>query len=299
MARGIHHDRQPRPRGRSRRRIAVASWRAPADGLVQGFLDVDVTRAESWCAARGVTLTHLVGCGVGRALAVCPDARSRVVAGRVVERSAADVSFTVTVGLGEDLRAVCVRDADAKSPQQVAAELLGGARRILRGDDVQAGRAVAIADRLPRVLVRPALALAGFLANGVGVRLPFARVEPHAFGSAIITAVDVLGLQRGLAPLVPLARASTVVCVGAPQGRVLPEGTRRILELGLTFDHRLVDGAQIAAFTRELRAVVEQPWVQWGPVDRLRPVRLAPAPGTAATGGPAAAPALEGPARAV
>lgn len=281
----------------------MASWRAPGDGLVQGFLDVDVTRAERWCAARGVTLAHLVGCGVGRALAACPDARSRVVAGRVVPRAAADVSFTVTVGLGDDLRAVCVRDADAKSPQQVAAELAGGARRILRGDDQQAGRAVAIADRLPRVLLRPALAVAGFLANGLGVRLPVARVEPHAFGSAIITAVDVLGLQRGLAPLVPLARASTVVCVGAPQARVLPEGTRRILELGLTFDHRLVDGAQIAAFTRVLRSVVEQPWAHWGEVPGARPVRLAPAPvpgaADAGAGAAPAAAALEGPARAV
>ncbi len=283
VATGPSRRRSPGRRSLSRRRIAVASWKAPGDGPIQGFLDLDVTSAEPWCAAHGVTLAQLVGCGVGRALAACPDARSRVVAGRAVERAAADVSFTVSVGLGVDLRAVCVRDADCKHPREVAAELQGGARRLLRGDDPQTGRAVAIADRLPWPLLRPALALVGFLANGIGIRVRGVRVEPHAFGSAIVTAVDVLGLQRGLAPLVPLARVSTVVCVGSPRARVEPDGVARIAELGLTFDHRLVDGAQIATFTARLREVVERPWQVWGDPPPLRAVSpLAADPASAA-----------------
>lgn len=261
--------RRLRPRTAARRRLAAATWSAPGDGLVHGFLDLDVTAAEPWCAARGVTLAHLVGCGLGRALAVVPDARSRVVAGRVVPRAAADVSFTVTVGLGADLRAVCVRGIDGKDPRTVAAEVQGGARRLLRGDDPQLGRAVALTGWLPGPLLRPALALAGLLANGFGWRVPFAGIEAHAFGSALVTAVDVLGLERGLAPLLPVARASTVACVGTPRARlerVHASGAiveRRYLDLGLTFDHRLVDGAQIAALTGRLRAVVERPWAEW------------------------------------
>ena len=266
--------RTPRRRGSSRRRIAAASWRGPGDGLIHGFLELDVTRSEAWCVAEGVTLAQLVGSAVGRALRACPDARSRVVAGRVRERPSADVSFTVTVGLGDDLRAVCVRDADRKHPREIAAELQGGARRILRGDDAQAGRAVVIADWLPLPLLRPALALAGFLANGVGLHLPGARIEAHAFGSAIVTAVEVLGLERGLAPLVPLARVSTVVCVGMARSRVEPEGVRRRVELGLTFDHRLVDGAQIARLTQVLRETVERPDLVWG----AQPTQLQLAP---------------------
>lgn len=270
--------RLPRPRSRSRRRIAAASWAAPSEGLVQGFLDLDVTLAERWCTRHAVTLAQLAGCAVGHGLVAAPDVRSRVVGGRIVPRASADVSFTVTMGLGADLRAVCIRDIDCKHPRAVAAELQGGARRILRGDDPLAGRAVAIADRLPAPLLRPALRLAGLLANGVGLRLPLARVEPHSFGSAIVTAVEVFGLRRGLAPLVPLARVSTVVCVGTPYDRVEPHGVARVVELGLTFDHRIVDGAQIATFTQRVRQVMERPWEEWGGPEPLRAVAVEPEP---------------------
>ena len=280
--------RQLRSRTAARRRLAAATWSAPGDGLVHGFLDLDVTEAETWCAERGVTLAHLVGCGLGRALAAVPDARSRVVAGRVLERPAADVSFTVAVQHGADLRAVCVRGIDGKHPRSVAAEVQGGARRILRGHDPQLGRAVALAGWLPGTLLRPAMAVAGFLANGLGLRLPGARIEAHAFGSALVTAVDVLGLARGLAPLLPVARVSTVACVGAPAARLQREpGTgrildRRILEVGLTFDHRLVDGAQIGMLAQVLRPVVERPWEAW---PEVRPAVAAARPDASAEAG--------------
>jgi pyruvate/2-oxoglutarate dehydrogenase complex dihydrolipoamide acyltransferase (E2) component len=38
---------------------------------------------------------------------------------------------------------------------------------------------------------------------------------------------------------------------------------RRLTEIGITFDHRLVDGAQMAAMIGVVRGAVERPWEVW------------------------------------
>lgn len=255
-------------RASSRSRLAAATWRPPSSGLLHGELELDVTEAEAWWRARpGLTETHVVGSALGLALAACPDANARVVLGRVRHRAGVDVSFAVADRGGRHLRAVCVRDADRKAPRAVAREVYAGARAIRQGRDAQLGRAVAVADRLPWFLLRPGLSLVGFLAGGLGIGVRPLRVAPHPFGSALVTSVGMLGIERGLAPLLPFARLGLVVVVGAVDwrprvvdGEVVP---RRVLPLGATIDHRLVDGAQVAVLVEALRSAIERPWERW------------------------------------
>jgi pyruvate dehydrogenase E2 component (dihydrolipoamide acetyltransferase) len=58
-----------------------------------------------------------------------------------------------------------------------------------------------------------------------------------------------------------------VVTVGAVSwrprvvdGEIVP---RRAVEVGVTIDHRLVDGAQGARFGQVLRDAIERPWEVW------------------------------------
>ncbi|MFQ5426353.1 MAG: hypothetical protein ACE5EV_04660, partial [Gaiellales bacterium] len=184
----------------------MATWRAPTQGLVYARVEVDVSEAEAWWTSRGLSSTHLVGAALGRALAVCPDANARVVAGRVRQRPRVDISFVVNSAGRGHLRAVCVRDADIKGPGAVAAELFTSTRAILRSRDAQFSRAVRLADRLPRFLLRPGLWLAGLLAGGVGRRVPLVGVEAFPFGSALVSSVAGFGLDRVHAPVLPFAR---------------------------------------------------------------------------------------------
>lgn len=254
--------------GRSpeRTRLAIAGWRAPHAGVAHAFLDLDVTAAEEWCRASGVTLTHLVGASVGRGLAAVPDLNARIVLGRARRRSGADVSFAVTIEDGRHLTAALVRDADAKHPREIARELFAAAREARRGGG-ELGRTLRVARRVPRVLLRPAIFVAGFVTAGLGLPLRPVGLQPHPFGSALVSAVGTLGVDRALAPLLPFARVGSVVTVGLPawmprvvDGEIVP---RRVVELGVTIDHRLVDGAQAAALAAILRGTVERPWEIW------------------------------------
>ena len=255
-------------RGRLRAKIAVGTWRTPREGAALGFVDVDVTEAEPWWKRfPGVTLTHVVGCAVGRALAASPEARSRVVAGRVLVRESSDVSFIVTTPDGSDLRSVCLRGVDRLHPRDAAARLENRAGEVRVGVDRQLGRSASTLRYVPQPLVRPGLWAAGFLASGLGVAVRPLGLEPHPFGSFVVSSVGMLGIDRALAPLLPVARTSGVLVVGAIEDRpAVVAGSvvaRRISTLGATVDHRVLDGIHLAELSRLVRGAVERPWEVW------------------------------------
>lgn len=262
--------RPVRAGGRSRVRSAVArgTWGRPRDGVTHGSIELDITEAERWCArAAGVGLVHVVGCALARGLGRVPEANSRVVMGAARTREQVDVSFVVDIARGRDMGAVCVRNADVKSPRDVARELFSGARDLRRGRDGALGRARAVAAHVPAPLLRVGMHVAGFVAGGLGRPVPWLRVPAHPFGSVLVSSLEAWDVPRALPPLVPFAHLGLVVTVGAASwrpwvvdGEVVP---RRLIELGLTFDHRLVDGAQMGAMIGVVREAVQRPWELW------------------------------------
>ncbi len=70
-----------------------------------------------------VTLTHLVGAALGRALRAVPEARARVVFGRVVPIEDCTVAFAVDIENGEDLGPVRVEHADRATTVEVARQV--------------------------------------------------------------------------------------------------------------------------------------------------------------------------------
>lgn len=265
-----HVTRPGERRTERRRRVASASWRAPTAGLIHGFLDLDVTAAETWWQARpGVTPTHVVGCAVAQALVAFPDARGAIVGGRIRTRPTVDVGFVVDLD-GRDLTSTCVRDADRLDPTELADRLRRRVREDRLGDDRELGRAAFVASKAPVGIRRLFLWAGGLWAAGLGRNLRPLGLGRDPFGSALVSSIGMLGLDTALAPALPYARNAGTVVVGevgwqprVVDGEVVP---RRMLRIGVTLDHRLVDGAQAAAMAAVVRGAVEQPWVLWGGV---------------------------------
>ena len=255
-------------RVRRRRRIAAASWRAPSSGLIHGFLDLDVTAAEAWWQAfPKVSATHVVGCAIARAVAACPDARGRVVGGRILTRETVDIAFVVDRE-GRDLTSTCVRDADQLDPAALARALAGRTRDVRGGRDRELGKASHVAAVFPSGIRRSFLWASGVWTAGLGRPLRPFGLEPHPFGSVLVSSVGMFGLDTGLAPILPYARHAGTAVVGEVTwqarvvgGEIVP---RRMLRLGVTLDHRLVDGAQAALMARIVREISEHPWETWG-----------------------------------
>jgi pyruvate dehydrogenase E2 component (dihydrolipoamide acetyltransferase) len=263
-----HATRPGEERTARRRRVASATWRAPTTGLIHGFLDLDVTAAETWWQALpGVTATHVVGCAVAQCLVVFPDARGAIVGGRIRIRPTVDVGYIVDLD-GRDLTSTCIRDADRLDPVQLAERLTRRAQEDRRGDDTELGRATFVASKAPVGIRRAFLWAGGIWASGLGRQLRPLGLGRDPFGSVLVSSVGMLGLDTALAPALPYARNAGTVVVGevtwqprVVAGEIVP---RRVLRIGVTLDHRLVDGAQAATMARIVRKAVEQPWTVWG-----------------------------------
>ena len=266
----------PRRRPSVRRKLAVATWRAPKEGRLHARMAVDATAVLDYCArqraATGVPVTPaaVVGVAFQRAVEQVPAFHNRVVFGRIVPFPAYDVAFAVDIEGGDDLAPTKVRDADTKSVVDVARELAAGAERLRARADRDFQTTNGIARLVPWFLLRPMLSLASVLNGGIGVR---AFGQPaHPLGSLFITNIGSFGLDEGYVAPVPLARVPLYICVGAVSdapmavdGQVV---VRPQIVLTATADHRLVDGAHAAKLARFVRGALADPDSLDAPVSR-------------------------------
>ncbi|MFW5470859.1 2-oxo acid dehydrogenase subunit E2 [Knoellia sp. CPCC 206435] len=246
-----------------RRKIAVATWRPSRDGRIYARMEVDASAALAYLervraeSGERVTITHVVGAALGRAIREVPEVRARVVLGRLVELDTCDVGFAVDIEQGSDLAPVKVLDVDRLSPLEVARAVDAGAGRLRAHEDLAHRRSSGIVRLAPSWLMRPALSFASLVAGGLGRS---ALGQPgFPLGTAFVSNVGSLGLDEAfLAPL-PFARTPVYLAVGAIQRKpVVVEdevAVRPVVVLVATADHRIVDGAhagQLAGIVREL-----------------------------------------------
>jgi len=253
-----------------RRKLAISSWSAPREGNIHGKLTVDVTEAEAWLDATRqrtgvkVTLTHLVGAGVARALAVEPSLNGTIRFGRFVPHDQVNLTFLVAMPDGSDLAKARVDDVDHRHPVEVARELADRVERLRSGSDDDWERSKRAIRLLPTFLLRRLVWLTGWLASSLGLNIPALGVERFAFGSAVITNVGMFGVDEAYVPPTPFARIPLWVLIGAARdvpavrdGKVI---VTRQVTLTVTIDHRFIDGFQAGTLASEFRSVFADPW---------------------------------------
>ncbi len=250
-----------------RRRIAVATWRPSTDGRIYARIELDATPMLAYLArTRGetgarVTITHVVGAALGRAMREAPELRSRVVLGRILERESCDVGFAVDIDGGYDLAPVKVCDIDRLSPAGVAEQLAGGAERLRSGRDRSHRRTSRLVRLVPTWLLRILMPVTGLFVGGFGVA---AFGQPGLpLGNAFISNVGSLGLDEAfLAPL-PFARVPLYLAVGSvADAAVVVDGqvvVRPRLVVVATADHRLIDGAHAGRIVTTMRGLLADP----------------------------------------
>jgi pyruvate dehydrogenase E2 component (dihydrolipoamide acetyltransferase) len=253
--------------GSVRRRLAVATWRPSREGRIYGRLEVDATAMLEYVnrarlrTGEHVTITHVVGAALARAVRAVPEARTRVVLGRIVSVDACDIGFAVDINDGEDLAPVKVADADRKSPLEICAELRAGAARLRAGADPAYSRSSAIVRAVPWWTLRPVLSVASLLVGGLGV--PAFGQPGRPLGTAFVSNLGTLGLDEGFVAPLPFARVPLYLAVGAVRdAAVVVDGTVVVqpqLVLVATADHRLMDGAHAGRIATILRDLLTHP----------------------------------------
>jgi pyruvate/2-oxoglutarate dehydrogenase complex dihydrolipoamide acyltransferase (E2) component len=210
-----------------------------------------------------VTVTHVVGRAVARALDENRDLNVNKRGDLFIERDNVAIFFVVALAGGRDLSGVKVRDAERKSAVQIAEELTERATRIRSGDDVDVARSKRILALTPGVALRAALRFVTWLTSDLGLDLRRFGLRAHPFGSAMVTSVGMFGVQHAYAPLSPFYRVPFLVLVSEVTPKpVVVDGevvVRPILTVSATMDHRYLDGSHAGRLARTVREYLENP----------------------------------------
>ena len=258
------------PAGRKqsmRRRIAVATWRPSTDGRIYTRSVIDATAVLAYVqearrrTGEHVTITHVVGAALGRAIRAEPEVRARVVFGRIMPLETCDIGFAVDIDGGHDLAPVKVRFVDQKTPADIARELASGVSQLRSGTEPHYARSTGIVRRVPSWALRPLISAVSLLSGGLGIAT-FGQ-PGFPLGCAFVSNVGTLGLDEAFMAPLPFARVALYLAVGAVHdapavvdGRVV---VRPQLVLVATGDHRLVDGAQAGRISVQLRELLAKP----------------------------------------
>ena len=241
---------------------SAAIYTTPTDSRVYGTLDIDVTAAVKFMrerreAGQKITMVHLATAVLARAVAFdVPEMNCFIRRGAVVGRERLDVMVPVAMG-GEGVTSVIVRDAHARTVSSIAEEIRTRADAARKGDEMKAARNKYLLNRIPWPLRRPVFRLLKWITVDMGLEIKALGLSAHSFGSFVVSDIGSHGLATGMTALMPAAKVPAVIVLGKVEEKpVVRQGEiviRTILPLTGTFDHRIVDGAQIGKLARGIK----------------------------------------------
>jgi pyruvate/2-oxoglutarate dehydrogenase complex dihydrolipoamide acyltransferase (E2) component len=241
----------------SSRRAVTAAVRAGRRIVpMHGLLDVDVTEARRLLdgQAPAPSMTAFVIAAVARAVAAHPEVHAyRDWRGRLVRHRNVDVQVLVEVPTEQGPFGLVhvVRDADVRGVADISAEVRG----------VKADMASTATGRALRRLAPVAGRIPGLFPAMYAVMGRSVRAHQLA-GTVQVTAVGMFAGGGGFA-IAPPTLASTSVVVGGLSRRPRVIGdeitVRDVLDLTVTVDHNVVDGAPATRFGADLRRRMERP----------------------------------------
>ena len=259
---------------------SAAIYTTPTDSRVYGTLDIDVTDAQAYMrqqreAGTKITMVHLAVAVLARAIAFdVPEMNCFIRRGGVVGRERLDVMVPVAMD-GEGVTSVIVEDAHARTVSSIANELSSRARTARSGSESLAARNKYLLNRVPWPLRRPVFRLLKWLTVDMGMEIRALGLSANSFGSFIVSDIGSHGLQTGMTALMPAAKVPAVIVLGKVEEKaVVRKGEvviRTILPLTGTFDHRIVDGAQIGKLARGIKRNFRKPaWLDEVPEKELQ-----------------------------
>ncbi|MEJ2753675.1 MAG: 2-oxo acid dehydrogenase subunit E2 [Candidatus Promineifilaceae bacterium] len=242
------------PFAREREIVIDAGYLAAGRHIIYGLVEVDVTRAREMLRdqakdGKKLSFTAFVVASLGRAIAENPRVQAyRDWRGRLVVFRDVDVVTLIEPRPGGAAIPHIIRGANRRPAADISAEIRAIQAR--PASSAQQNRLVALAPRLPRF-----------------VRMLFfwaVKKSPQRFkeleGTVTVTAVGMFGSGGGwgIAFLPTHTMGLTVGGIvqkpGVHEGRV---AVRDYLQLTVSFDHDIVDGAPAARFTKRLVELLE------------------------------------------
>lgn len=253
----------------SYRKIAIASWRHPRDPSTYSWRDFPIAPAEEFLASRNsetpLTLTHFLALAIADCFRRQPEFDRFLRLGKLYPRKSTDAFITTMLRTrqGKDLSGFVLRDINGMSIEEVASRSAAETERLRKGEDEEMESVKKKISLLPATLLKTVFAIQEFFAYTLNRDPRILGMPRDRFGSFIISNIGALGLERGLIPLSPYSRCPVIIGLGKPREAPIVRDGRveaaRVVNVSLTFDHRIADGAEGALVMRRLEKIFARP----------------------------------------
>lgn len=258
------------------RKMALGTWKNAKDPSIYSFLDIDVGKAmdmiPDYNEKYGITVTptHLVAKAVSICLAKRPELNAMIRGSHIYLREHVSLFLQVNIP-GEkgaeiekaNLGGVVIEKAELLTLFELAKEIDAKVSKVKNHQDKKLTQNFNLLKMIPNFLMGCFLDLISWLNLGLNLNLSFLGIPNDPFGSVMITNVGPLGIENALAPLVPFSRVGAVLTVGMIRPKPwVYEGKlaiRPIMTLGITIDHRLIDGVHGAYLNKEFQKIFNRP----------------------------------------
>lgn len=250
-----------------RRKVALSLWDSANEAYIHTSLEMDVHKALPWLKERSkerslmLSLTHLVGAAVGKAISDVPEFNRTLVWDGFIQHSKVDVSFLVALDDGEDTDWVKVEEAEKKSVGDIAVELTEAAKALRA--KVKGKRGGGLVDYCPVWFLRPMMKVTGFLASGLGFDLSAIGIDPYSFGRAVVVNSASFGAEEAFVTRTAFSYVGMNLIICRLTDRVVVREGKQVIRpcfnLCVNADHRYVDGSHLSRTLKAIRRYIENP----------------------------------------
>lgn len=251
------------------RQIAATIYHKPKDGRISGTVELDVTGLETFIQEQRsqgikVTYTHFFLAAVARAIhQVAPEFNTYVARGNIIHRDSIDGSLSVLIDQDTQMSSILIKEVDKKTLTEIVAVVNRELGQVKHGLETNHRRGKSLANAIP-------WPWRGWLVNCLrvltmewGFSFPALGINPHLFGSFLLTNIGTVGLDIGYPALMPFSSVSAVLALGkvSTQPRVVDNKIvpRKVLQISASIDHRVVDAQHIGLLFKFLKVAVKNP----------------------------------------
>ncbi len=237
------------------RKVALSLWNRVGDPSVYSFVELDVSGIKT----KSFLLSYVVK-SLGETMHKNSELSSIIKWGRVVQRKDHAISVMVNIPgpKNNDLSALNIENSHQMSVDQIQVKLDERAFSVRNGSDPHLGPLLKLIRYIPLFLLRRLLIIYEFVIYECNFRFGLSFLPFRPFGSIVVSNVGSLGIKNALLPLVPMARAALMISIGkiSKEPRVVNESiaVREVVQIGVTFDHRLFDGSQASKMLQDFEA---------------------------------------------
>ena len=261
-------------RSASIRRFAMANWKTPVDPTITTHFQADFTSAQNFLYNLNknrkeiITTIHLVMAAMSLVFKKYPQLNAIISCGNIYLRKTIDIFFNILIpskthGEQSDLTGTKIENCDKKNLFEIAHEVREKTTKIRKGEDKNFNRQQKIFSFLPTILIRFILWIIDLLTVRTNLNFKNLGVHSDIYGSCLIAGIYKYNSPTIFGPLMPFTRWGVILCINSISIKpwIINNEVKpcSVIDIGITWDHRLIDGADVAMACNFLKQILENP----------------------------------------